>query len=246
VKEYYLGRKKLLSFLTELEEAGGVAKTAYILPDTAEAKILEIIRPASPQGEAGEHIAAEITHSQNGAALFLGEETSCLIIPPFPLDGEHISLGFYSEPLVSLLSRDLLVALVLVRLGSYAVGVSRGEKLISSKVGTGLVHGRHRKGGSSANRFRRHREKQMEYFFTRVCGHIEEHFRPLIKEFDYLVCGGGKTTIIELQKQCRYLSNLEGRMLPMLLDIPEPRQRVLEAAVSRLWASRVIRWDAAV
>ena len=38
---------------------------------------------------------------------------------------------------------------------------SRASELVASKVGSRLVHGRHRAGGSSANRFRRRREKEV-------------------------------------------------------------------------------------
>jgi len=39
-------------------------------------------------------------------------------------------------------------------------GVFDGEQLIASKVGSRFVKNRHKKGGSSANRFRRRREEQ--------------------------------------------------------------------------------------
>ena len=58
------------------------------------------------------------------------------------------------------LGAEPTVAVVLVRLGGYAVGVFEGEQLVASKVGSRFVKGRHKKGGSSANRFRRRREEQ--------------------------------------------------------------------------------------
>ena len=94
---------------------------------------------------------------------------------------------------------------MLVRLGSYAIGVCRGDKLVSSKVGTGLVHGRHRQGGSSAHRFERHRDKQIESFLIRVCGHVREQLEPYVKSMDYIVYGGARTTILMAQKYCPWL-----------------------------------------
>ena len=129
-----------------------------------------------------------------------------------------------------------------MRLGAYAIGICDGENLVSSKVGTGLVHGRHRQGGSSAHRFERHRDKQIEYFLTRVCQHAREQLEPQAKALDYVVYGGAWTTILLLQKQCPFLGQFDEPTLPPLLDIPEPRQAVLETAVNRVWSSTVIEW----
>jgi peptide subunit release factor 1 (eRF1) len=143
----------------------------------------------------------------------------------------------------SRLEHDLMIALVLVRLGSYAIGVSRGEKLLTSKVGTGLVHGRHRQGGSSAHRFERHRDKQIETFLNRVCQHAREQLEPYVKSLDYIVYGGARETILLLQKYCPLLMKLETPVLPPLLDIPDPRQAVLETAIGRVWSSTVVEWE---
>src|SRR6266536_3468218 len=80
--------------------------------------------------------------------------------PPFGLahDGEYEVVRV--EPLLEALAADHVVAALLVRLGGYAVGVFEGERLVASKVGSRFVKGRHKKGGSSANRFRRRREEQ--------------------------------------------------------------------------------------
>ena len=63
-------------------------------------------------------------------------------------------------PLLEAVEEDHLVAVLLVRLGGYAVGVFDGERLVTSKVGSRFVKNRHKKGGSSSNRFRRRREEQ--------------------------------------------------------------------------------------
>ena len=51
-------------------------------------------------------------------------------------------------PLLDEIARDHVVAVLLVRLGGYAVGVFEGEKLVVSKVGSRFVKNRHKKGGS--------------------------------------------------------------------------------------------------
>ena len=113
---------------------------------------------------------------------------------------------------------------------------------MDSKTGTGLVHARHKKGGSSQARFARHREKQIEQFMARVCSHVRQHIEPYARSLEYMVYGGARTTIFSLHKQCPFLSQFEDRILRMLLDIPEPRQAVLEEAIGRIWSSDVIEW----
>jgi peptide subunit release factor 1 (eRF1) len=141
-----------------------------------------------------------------------------------------------------LLKYDFLVALVLVRLGAFSVGICQGTKIIDSKTGTGLVHARHKKGGSSQARFARHREKQIEEFLGRVCSHVREHIEPYAPSLDYLVYGGARTTILMLRKQCLFLSQFDGRILRMLLDIPEPRRAVMEKAIDTVWSTSIIEW----
>jgi peptide subunit release factor 1 (eRF1) len=145
-----------------------------------------------------EEISKLAVSSRAGAVLFLKPDAGYLVLPPFPIGERSTVRGFFIEPLLSMLKRNYQIALVLVRLGAYAIGVCHGESIVSSKVGTGLVHGRHRQGGSSAARFRRHREKQIEYFLTRVCQHAREQLEPQAKALDYVVYGGAWTTILLL------------------------------------------------
>jgi hypothetical protein len=179
--------------------------------------------------------------SRTGACLYWGA-VKRLVLPPFPLANSAILAGYDTAPMISLLQQDRRIGLVLVRLGAYAIGVCNGEVLVESKVGTGLVHGRHRQGGSSAQRFRRHREKQIEQFLIRVRERVQEHLGPYLDSLDHAIYGGAWTTIELLQKRCPCLAQLENRTLPPLLDIPDPRQSVLESVVRRIWSSRVVEW----
>ena len=150
--------------------------------------------------------------------------------------------GYDGEPLRSVLEKDLVLALVLVRLGAYAVGVLRGENLISSKVGTGLVHARHKKGGSSQRRFERRREKEIVEFFDRVCERAREHLGPHSASLDYIVYGGERNTLNSFRKRCRVLSRFDDRALPGILNVREPGQATLESACREVWTSQVVTW----
>jgi len=232
----------MLAFLAGLEATGGPAESLYLpsgLPLQEVGNLLEkALDPQAIPPELAELAAA----SKTGAVIFGSPSQTRLVVPPFPIRAEYLARGYVVEPLSSLLKRKFRVALILIRLGAYAIGFSEGESLVASKVGTGLIHGRHKKGGSSQQRFRRHREKQIEYFLTRVCGHIQEHLKPHASTLDFTVYGGAQTTILLLQKQCPFLAKLDGEILPPLLDIPEPRQAVLEKAVRRVWSSSVVEW----
>ena len=232
----------MLGFLDELASTEGKAISAYFPPGTPQERVENLLgrvfaATAMPPG-----VAEVMAGSGMGAALFWSPSQTYLVLPPFPLSEEYITNGYDVEPLRSLLSQDFLIALVLVRLGAYSIGICRGTELIDSKTGTGLVHARHKKGGSSQARFARHREKQIEQFLERVCGHVREHIEPHARSPDYLVYGGARTTILLLRKRCPFLSQFDDRILRMLLDIPEPRQAVLEKAVGTVWSTDIIEW----
>jgi len=242
-------RKRIISRTKTLDLLGELAGTPvdetlslYLPPNLSTTELNDVLKevPEPPHVPAG---LAKITGSSvTGSVILWSPERKLTVLPPFPVAEKQSVRSLDTERLQSMLSRDRLIALVLVRLGSYAIGVFNGEKRVTSKVGTGLVHGRHHKGGSSAHRFERHRDKQIESFLTRVCQRSREQLEPYVKSLDYVAYGGARTTIQLLQKQCPFIGKLETPELPPLLDIPDPRQAVLEAAISRVWSSTVYEW----
>jgi peptide subunit release factor 1 (eRF1) len=240
-------RQRMLSLLDELEADNSPATSLYVPNNLNMPEVEKTLRALLGQGleEVMVDITDAIASSKTGAVLFWGTENKYLVLPPFPIKEKLFSSGYDIEPLRSVLQRDLLLALVLVRLGEYAVGVFRGEEFVSSKVGTGLVHSRHKKGGSSARRFERHREKQIEYFFERVCGHVREHLEPHFQQIDYLIYGGERHTLRSFRKQCRFLEQFDDRTINSLLNVREPRQATLETAISQVWSSEVVQWQEA-
>jgi len=100
------------------------------------------------------------TRYLDGSARIELDESTLTVTPPFGLADEGEYEVVRAEPLLAALEAELRVAVVLVRMGGFAVGVFEGEDLVASKVGTRFVKNRHKKGGSSANRFRRRREEQ--------------------------------------------------------------------------------------
>jgi peptide subunit release factor 1 (eRF1) len=232
----------MLGFLDELAGTEGQAISVYLPQGTSKARVENLLGKVFAANAVPRGVAEIMAGSEMGAALFRSPPQTYLVLPPFPIAEEYITGGYDVGLLHSLLSQDFLIGLVLVRLGSYSIGVCRGTELLDSKTGTGLVHARHKKGGSSQARFARHREKQIEQFLTRVCGHVREHIEPHARSLDYLVYGGARTTILSLRKQCPFLGQFDDRILRMLLDIPEPRKPILEKAVGTVWSTDVIEW----
>jgi hypothetical protein len=236
-------RQKTLELLGELDNYSGTdGYSLYLPPHRDPIEVEKSLQEISVPVDTIPLLTEAIEKSPAGGAIFWSVDGKYLVLPPFPIAERSLAGGFSTDILRTLLEKDYIIGLVLVRLGAYAVGVSRGEILVSSKVGTGNIHRRHKKGGSSAHRFERHRDKQIEYFFTRVCQHAREHLEPYTKSLDYLVYGGARTTVRDLKKQCSFLERLDTPTLPSLLDIPEPRQAVLVTALGRIWASTVYEW----
>ncbi|MBI2850915.1 MAG: hypothetical protein HYX80_07755 [Chloroflexi bacterium] len=241
-KRYDLTRARLLRLLEELK-ANSIEVASLCVPTGSSRKDIEAMMQMVPDMKTvPEDLAGTIAESRTGAMLFWGPHHRYLVMPPFPMAKGSVSHTCEIEPLHSLMHQEFLLGLVMVRLGEYGIGIFQGEKLLSSKTGTGLVHARHRQGGSSSNRFRRHREKQMETFFTRVCDHAREQLEPYDKRLDYVLYGGTRE-ILDFRKQCHFLHEFDRVTLDRLLNIREPKKSGLEEGIQEAWSSRVIQWD---
>jgi len=242
-KKVVLTRARTLDFLENLSTASNhTFQTIYLPPRISTTELKSLLQELSVSADIADELLDLYLSSITGIILFWSAAQKYLVVPPFPVSEKRIIHSLDAAHLQSQLNKEYHIGIVLVRLGSYAIGVCYGDKLVSIKIGTGLVHGRHRQGGSSAHRFERHRDKQIESFLIRICGHLREQLEPYLKSLDYIVYGGARTTILMLQKYCPLLGKLDKPTLPPLLNIPEPRRAVLEVAVSRIWSSVIFSW----
>jgi peptide subunit release factor 1 (eRF1) len=236
-------KHQLLRLLDELNTSSTTGITIYLphcMPLPEIEKTLSVVlkqEPALPD------ITNEVARSSTGAVIFWGEQHHYLITPPFPINENLIIQEYDADILRSLMNRKLTLAIVLVRMGAYAIGVFHNDRLTASKVGTGLVHSRHKKGGSSAHRYERHRDKQIELFFSHVCIHTHEIVEPYLTQIDHLYYGGESFTIRSFREQCHYLKKLDNHTMALLLNIRELKQTSLEAALAEIWSSKVIHWQ---
>jgi len=232
----------MVGFLDDIEQLGESRSISIYIPHGSSNLEIETLLEKVIIHPLPDNISQLVVSAKNGAALFWGDMRKCLILPPFPLNEGAVFSGYVTQPLRQLITNDYVIGLVLIHLGSYAVGICKGEKLISSKVGSGPIHGRHKKGGSSQQRFKRHRENQIREFIDRVCFHIREHFENSTQSIDYIVYGGPHQTILLLQKRCPILQSFEERVLTSIV-VPTLRQRILETSINRIWSSAVIDWQ---
>jgi len=235
-----LPRARMLRMLEQIG-AGPVDFTLYIKAGMGEEEIGKELGSVLDRGQVLDDIVEKSARSTTGAAVFYGRGIARVVLPPFPFHESGLSKGYDGGRLKQVLESDLLLGLVMVRLGQYAIGLFRGEELVEGKAGTGLVHARHHKGGSSANRFARHREKQMEYFFTRVELHSREILEKHIREIDYVFYGGARDTLFKLWRQCNFYQKLEGKKVDRLLALREPRRSNFNEAIAEAYRSNV--WE---
>jgi hypothetical protein len=141
------------------------------------------------------------------------------------------------------MSEDHLVGAVLVRLGGYAVGVFAGEELVESKVGRRLVHGRHRAGGSSANRFRRRREEQARALLAEAGEVTARALGPRRADLEAVGLGGDRTAVRGLFGARPDLDWIQSIALDRFFSVPEPRRAVLERLPYDLYAVELAEVD---
>jgi hypothetical protein len=188
-------------------------------------------------------IQRAVAGSETGAVVFLGESNAVAIMPPFPLVETREAPGVITEPLRDLLAREFTVAVVLLRLGRYAVGVVRGADLIASKTDTRYVKNRHRAGGSSQRRFERSRERLIREIFDKACEVSRDVLTPHEASIDYLMLGGERNTLRGLMERCAYLSGYGDRMLQRTLAVERPNLEALKGISREIWTSRILIFE---
>jgi hypothetical protein len=180
------------------------------------------------------------TSYANGTVRIETDADVLEIRPTFGLEHEGAYDRVHVAPLLDEIARDHVVAAVLVRLGGYAVGVFEGQRLVVSKVGSRFVKGRHKKGGSSANRFRRRREEQARALTDEAAEVSARALEPHRDRIERVALGGDRTAITAVLAARADLAWLEERALERFFTVPEPRQRVLEKFPYDLYAVEVV------
>jgi hypothetical protein len=190
-------------------------------------------RLAPHEGEPG-----RTTYAGGSVTIELPEETLTLR-PAFGLAHEGSYETVELGPLFEALAEDHVVAALLVRLGGFAVGVFEGERLVASKVGTRFVKGRHKKGGSSANRFRRRREQQARELIEAAAETALGVLEPWQARIEFVALGGDRRAVDEVLAAEPRLDWLSERALVRFFTTRDPRLRELERLPYELYAAEL-------
>jgi hypothetical protein len=162
------------------------------------------------------------------------------VTPPFGLPHEGEYEQVVVGPLLEALGEDHAVVALLVRLGGYAVGVFEGQRLVDSKVGSRFVKGRHRAGGSSANRFRRRREGQEREFVEEAAAQAARVLAPWRERVERVALGGDRAAVGRVLAARSDLAWLQPLVLERFFPVPEPRRRILDELPYQLYAAKVV------
>ena len=213
---------------------GGAAEDRYELPPARLERWLD-------RWAAGHEPVAWTSVGERDVAFVAAGAERVVCEPPFPpLPAESFGdrAGYDPGPLLAHVRRERTVGVLLVRLGGHAAGVFEGDRLVDSKVGSRLVHGRHRKGGSSSGRFARRREGQARAALQAAAEVAERVLAPWADRLDALVLGGDRRALEDVLADAR-LARLRPLVSGRVHDVPDPRLHVLRAMPERFTATIV-------
>lgn len=228
----------MLRFLEALEAPPGGRTVVVAAGEKPGDEVTALL--AHLPGETREAALRFVDRATTGAVLFWSPGAVHVVSPPFPVKKAGAWDGWRKGQLSEMLTARLTLGVVLVRLSGYAAGVFEGDSLVASKVGTAHVHGRHKAGGWSQQRFARRREKQARELYGRVCQAVTERFAPYGRTLDYVLLGGDRFTLQGFLAECPFLAGFGERLLERRLPVEQPNQAALEPALEQAWVSRVV------
>ncbi|MFO8143736.1 MAG: Vms1/Ankzf1 family peptidyl-tRNA hydrolase [Dehalococcoidales bacterium] len=229
-----LNKSRMLVELDRLKNDREDYLTIYARPQSFPAYILKCIEESSDfipeeieQFINGKSIKREVEHMATGAVLFWSRyESKITVVPPFPVWEDRVSSGRPDvEPLKNLLERERISGLVLMTWGSYGVGVFRDTKVLECKKGTGHIHPKHRKGGSSQKRFARRTLEQKKAFLKRVASRVEEMFEPY--PLEHIFFGGNRLLLAPLMEESTYLGARSDIVSSRFIDVRHADRKTL-------------------
>ncbi len=246
MKREFLNKRRLYSFLAKLRANTGDYVNLYLKPSSFPHRIGELLAEAGYDicaGEikhsvANEALVREADKYSTGAAVFWEENSKYIVLPPFPIGEDKMSIGeLDASVLYETLERAYTTGVVLVTWGSYSLGIFDRDSLVDSKTGTGYIHKEHRKGGMSEKRFARRTEEQKKDFLRKVSNRIEERFKNYT--LDYVFFGGNRLILKPLLKECRYLELQAHRISGRILNVRYANREALNHSIEEITQSLV-------
>ena len=213
MKQDTFTKRILLDFLVQLQDSTEDYLSVYLKPssfplhDTSLIARLDNFAPELTEALASDEVLREAHRRGTGLAMFWSRgENKLIMLPPFPIQEDKVLRGKPDiSQLLHLLEKERILGIMLINWGSYAVGVFKGDQLMESKTGTGYIHKKTKKGGSSQKRFARRTVEQKNHFLRKVANHIEEVFKGHAPE--NIFYGGNRLIFKPLLRECRYLED---------------------------------------
>lgn len=233
VQQRLMSRSSVLDMLADMEMEPG-----------AEWK-MELNAPGKWPGEEWQWLPSSAVDSESGLALFTrtiapsAPEPVFALAPPFPIT-EYGVQGDFSV-LEDLLKHRWTVAIILLRLGHFSFGIAEDEKLVVHKAGGRYVKNRQKKGGQSAARFVRNREKAIQQLFDEVAEVSRSRIENYKGHIDWLAFGGDRNVILQFMKRLTLPDGLTDRIAPWRVPVERPGFDELGRAVTSAWSCRI--WE---
>jgi hypothetical protein len=195
------------------------------------------------------HGTGSVSHDPAGVTVTFtaADGASAECHPPFPpMVGSLVSADdpdpvAAARAIAAHAAAERTVGVLLARLGGYAAGVFTGSppRLVNSKTGSRLVHGRSAAGGWSQHRFARRREKQAAEALRAAADAAAGIFAPYGPAgLDAVVLGGDKRSIAVLRDDARLAPYLD-LATDRFLTVPDPRLAVLQEMPRSFLAVRI-------
>ncbi|MBO3748692.1 hypothetical protein J5X84_21655 [Streptosporangiaceae bacterium NEAU-GS5] len=182
------------------------------------------------------HGAFEVSATPDVVTLTAADGSVAECHAPFPPLASGSVRG-----LITHVRQSRRIGVLLVRLGGHAAGVFEGDRLVASKVGSRLVHGRSAAGGWSQHRFARRREKQVDEALRAAAEVAVRVLVPYTESADGLaavVLGGDRRAVDGLRAD-RRLDPVFALEMEPFLTVPDPRLAVLEGTPKLFRAVRI-------
>jgi peptide subunit release factor 1 (eRF1) len=197
----------------------------------------------APPAVLPDELISSIAGSDTGAVVFWDAPQPYVVLPPFPVETSASFDGWRLDVLTDLVDRPRRIGVLLLRLGSFAVGIYESRTLVSSKVGSRFVKGRHSKGGSSQARFQRRRDEQARALYRKACEVLQDVVDAYPARLDHFLAGGDRRTLAAFEKDCSYLERLERLRLGRVLDVRHPNLAALKSLPPAIYECVVIGGD---
>jgi len=235
IDDRYLYKDVLFSHLERMDSESWTDKTVYLTSGS----VAEDSATSLLAGPAFTPLLSQLGQSENGYVVFRREANFEVVEPCFPIPMDAIMEGQDALLLEDIFLESRTIAVILLRLGRYAVAVLNGEELIATKTEGRHVKNRHRAGGSSQRRFERSRERLIRELYDKTCTVTQNLLQPHKNDISKIFLGGDKHILNGFLKRCKSLQTLEDKISSRFLTVDSPNQKALQVIHKEVYKSRV-------